>query len=108
MEDIDAALRSLEDSMDRLATRLRSTGGEVMALFRLRIVLDDRQAAIAAGRANGLIDGDWGRECVLDVNAAAMLVAAVPANGGQPFAKATKRAGKVLATIGSELSDDGA
>lgn len=104
MEEIDAALRSLEDSLDRLATRFRGSESEVLALFRMRFVLDERQATIAASRANGLIDTGWGSECISDVNAAAMLVAAVPPRGGQPFARAIEKANGVLAALGSVLS----
>jgi hypothetical protein len=103
MHEIDAALRSLEDSLDRLGSRLRGTEGETLQLFRARLMLDDTQAAIAAARANGAIGTDWGAGSVADVNTAAMLVAAVTSDGGPPFQTAMEAVETVLTAIRGAL-----
>lgn len=103
MNEIDAALRSLEDSLDRLATRLRGTEEETLQLFRARLMLDDTQAVLSAARANGDIGPQWGTEFVSDLNTAAMLVASVRSDGGRPFRTAMTAVSEVLSAIRSEL-----
>ena len=103
MDAIDAALRSLEDSLDKLNSRLRGTEQEHLQLFRARIMMDETQARIAAARANGTIGPGWGAEFVDQVNAAAMLVAICPADGGPPFHTALQAVQDVLAAIQAAL-----
>lgn len=107
MEEVDAALRSLEDSLDRLASRLRGTEAEALQLFRARLMLDDTQGAIAAARANGEIGSGWGAEFVVKLNTAAMLVSAVPSDGGPPFQTAMTAVTRVLTAIRGALSGAG-
>ena len=106
MELVDAALRSLENSLDRLASRLRGTEGETLQLFRARLMLDDSEALVAQARANGAIGHGWGDRLVSDLNHAAMLVAAVPVSGGPPFERAMGVTQDALASVREALPAD--
>lgn len=103
MEAIDAALSSLEDSLDRLASRLRGTEGEALQLFRGRISLDETQALVAQARANGAIGGGWGAAFLQELSDATLLVAAAPARGGEPFQRAMEAVGDALASVQGAL-----
>jgi hypothetical protein len=99
MDPIDASLRSLDDSLTRLAERLRSTEGEAVRLFRARSGIDEIQARLAAARANGDIGPGWGGGHVDGVNRAAMLVAAVRGEGGSAFDAAMKATSETIAEL---------
>lgn len=105
MERIDAAIRSLEDSLSRLAERLRGTEGETVQLFRGRIGVDEIQARLVAARANGMIEEGWCDRHVHAINGAAMLVASVPAGGGVSFQAAMRGVEGALGELSASLSD---
>lgn len=103
MEPIDASLRSLDDSLTRLAERLRSVEEEAVRLFRARMGVDAIQARLAAARANGIIAPGWGDEYVGGVNRAAMLVAAVTGEGGAAFNAAMKATSNAIAELDASI-----
>lgn len=88
MQRAEAALKSLEDSLDRLAVRLRGSPREAEQLLRARLAVDAMQADIAKARIDGAIGPGWGEGCVDPLNRASMAVAVAPREGDDPFQRA--------------------
>lgn len=103
MNEIDAALRSLEDSLERLSSRFRGSVEDATRLFRARLLLDQAQASIAAAAVNDSGAGDWSAGLTELVNNASMRVAVVPSIGGETFDAAMEAVSEALRSISAAL-----
>lgn len=99
MDAIDAALKSVEDSLNALKLRFRGPDTEVIQLFRAGITLDAMQADLEKARIDGTIPPGWGDAFVDGLNRAAMLIATVPRGGGEAFQHAILALGDVLSDV---------